>query len=438
VKGTCPHCSSDSAYGDQCENCGRALEQTELINPISTMTQSKPELRETTHWFLQLDKLQGALAEWLRGKKDPQQAGAHWRPIVINQSVGRIEVEGLPERAMTRDMAWGVPVPLDDPDARGKVLYVWFDAPIGYVSFTAALCAQRGEGEAAYERWWKNPACKVVNFIGEDNIVFHAITFPAMLLATHASSNVQGDAGEFQLPHNVVANSFLNFKFPGKDEEKMSKSRGTAVWIEDYLKDFDPDPLRYYLTAIAPEQQRSAFELKDFVERNNSELLAALGNFVNRAVTFTHKYFEGKIPPAGALGDVDNKQLAACAAAVERVGAELEACHFKNGLGELMAFARTANAYYDATAPHQTRKTDMIACGRAIHICLQTVRTLTTLMAPFLPFAAEKCLRMLRLGPDALRWDSACDRLTEGAALGEAEYLVKKLDPKEVLENVAS
>ena len=432
VKGTCPHCKSDSAYGDQCENCGRAVEQTELINPVSTMTGTRPEPRETTHWFLRLDMLQSRLADWLRGKKEPATAGAHWRAIVINQSIGRIESEGLPERAMTRDMTWGVPVPLDDPDAAGKVLYVWFDAPIGYVSFTAELCKRLGEGEDAYRDWWMNPACKVVNFIGEDNIVFHAITFPAMLLATHDSDSTQGAAGEYQLPHNVVANAFVNFKFPGKEEEKMSKSRGTAVWIEEFLKSFDPDPLRYYLTAIAPEQQRSAFEFPDFVNRNNNELLAALGNFVNRGMSFAHKYFDGKVPAAGELTDIDRAHLDARAGYVERVAAELDACHFKAALVEMMALARAGNGYYDATAPHHTRKTDLAACGRAINVCLQTVRTLTTLMAPFLPFAAQKCLRMLNLDADALRWDSALTPLPAGHALGASEYLVKKLDPAEL------
>ena len=433
VKGVCPVCKSDRAYGDQCENCGRAMDQTELLNPVSTMTHTTPELRETTHWFLRLDQMQERLAAWLGAKKDPQVAQAHWRNIVINQSVGRIEAEGLPERAMTRDMTWGIPVPLDDPDAKGKVLYVWFDAPIGYVSFTAVLGERLGEGPEGYKDWWQNPDCRIVNFIGEDNIVFHAITFPAMLLATHDSDVAQGVTGEYQMPHNVVANAFLNFKFPGKEEEKMSKSRGTAIWIEDYLKDFDPDPLRYYLTAIAPEQQRSAFELADFVARNNGELLAALGNLVNRTITFAHKYFDGKVPPTGERDDIDRKHLAACRAGVEKITTELEACHFKNALGEVMEIARLGNGYFDLTKPFKTRKTDMDACGRAVNVCLQTVRTLTTVMGPFLPFGAEKCRRMLGLDETAAMWTTATDELPDGHALGEAEYLVKKLDPEEVL-----
>ncbi|MCB9850487.1 MAG: methionine--tRNA ligase [Phycisphaerales bacterium] len=433
VTGTCPFCKSPGAYGDQCENCNRVMEQTELINPISTMTGTTPEPRETTHWFLRLDQLQDRLATWLREKKDPQKADAQWRAIVINQSVGRIESEGLPERAMTRDMSWGVPVPLNDPDAAGKVLYVWFDAPIGYVSFTSVLCDQLGEGADGYRDWWMNPDCRVVNFIGEDNIVFHAITFPAMMLATHESDSIQGEAGEYQLPHNVVANAFLNFKFPGQDEEKMSKSRGTALWIEDYLEAYDPDPLRYYLTAIAPEQQRAAFEMADFVSRNNGELLAALGNLVNRTLTFAHKYFDGKVPDPGERDTFDREHLERCRKQVARVTEELEACRFKSALEEMMVLARHGNGYFDATKPFQTRKTDMAACGRAVNVCLQTVRTLTTVMAPFLPFSAERCLRMLGLDESALGWDTASDELPAGHALGETEYLVKKLDPDEVL-----
>jgi len=430
VKGTCPTCKSDSAFGDQCENCGRSLDQTDLIDPISTMTGTKPELRETTHWFLRLDQLQQPLADWLRSKKNGD-GGARWRDIVINQSLGRIEAEGLPERAMTRDMSWGVPVPLDDPDAEGKVLYVWFDAPIGYISFTEELCQRLGEGEDAYKNWWRNPDCKIVNFIGEDNIVFHAITFPAMLLATHDSDNVQGDAGEFQLPHNVVANAFVNFKMPGKEEEKMSKSRGTAVWIEDYLKDYDPDPLRYYLTAIAPEQQRSAFEFDDFITRNNGELLAALGNFVNRTITFAHKYFDGKVPPAGNREQIDLDQIQACKDIAKRTADSLEECRFKFAQEEMMSLARAGNGYFDNTKPFQTRKTDMEACGRAVNVCLQTVRTLTTIMAPFLPHIASKCRDMLSLDESANAWDTACNPMPDGHVLDKAQYLVQKLEPLE-------
>ncbi len=432
VRGTCPHCASDRAFGDQCEDCGRSVDQEALINPVSVMTGTTPQLRETVHWFLRLDELQSRLASWLAGKSDAQNCGATWRQIVLKQSLGRIQTEGLPERAMTRDLTWGVPVPLDDPDAKGKSLYVWFDAPIGYVSFTAALFEQSGEGAERYADWWKDPNCRVVHFIGEDNIVFHAITWPAMLLASHDSASIQGELGEYQLPHNVVSNSFMNIKFPGKDEEKISKSRGTAVWIEDYLKTFDPDPLRYYLTAVAPENARTAFDIDDFIGRNNGELLNAFGNFFNRTMTFTHKYFEGKVPPAGQRESVDAEHLQRCREAVERTGEELEQCHFKAALGEVMALARAGNGYFDLTKPFRTRKTDMDACGRAVNVCLQTARTLTTIMAPFLPATADKCARMLNLGEGWQAWSSATDELSGGRLLNEPEILIKKLDAKEL------
>ncbi|MFQ5415182.1 MAG: methionine--tRNA ligase [Phycisphaerae bacterium] len=431
VRGTCPHCGSDNAFGDQCEGCGRIVDQTQIIDPMSMMTDTRPELRETVHWYLRLDRLQKRLAGWLSSKQDAAACGAHWRTIALKQSLGRIESEGLPERAMTRDLTWGVPVPLDDPDANGKSLYVWFDAPIGYISFTAVCCARRGEGEDAYARWWKDPACRVVHFIGEDNIVFHAITWPAMLLASHDSDSVQGEPGEYQLPHNVVANAFMNIKFPGREEEKISKSRGNAVWIEDYLKSFDADTLRYYLTASAPEAARTAFSFDELIARNNGELLNAFGNFFNRNITFAHKYFDGRVPDPGPREPEDDEQLQRCRDAVGKVGAALEACHFKAALAEVMALARASNGYFDATKPFRTRKTDMAACGRAINVCLQTARTLTTLIAPFLPATGEKCAKMLSLGDGYRMWDTATDELPAGHGLGAAEILVKKLDPVE-------
>ncbi len=428
VKGTCPHCKSPNAFGDQCEGCGKSLDALDLIDPVSTMTESKPEPRETIHWYLRLDQLQDRLRTWLESKRDT------WRPTVVNFALGQMTPDegGLPERAMTRDLTWGVPVPLDDLDAQGKVLYVWFDAPIGYISFTAVLCERNGEGWQAYERWWKSPDCKVVNFIGEDNTIFHAVTFPAMLVATHDSDSIQGEQGEFQLPTNVVANAFLNIKFPGKEEEKISKSRGNAVWIEEFLQTFDPDPLRYYLTANAPESQRVAFDFDDFVKRNNTELLNALGNFFNRTMTFLHKYFDGKVPPSGTREPIDTEQLERCKSAVIAVADDIERCRFKAALAGVMQLARDANGYFDTTAPFRSRKTDMEACGRAINVCLQTTRTLSTLMAPFLPTSAEKCRAMLKLDDSAIAWATATDQLADGAELGEPQLLFKKLDPKEL------
>ncbi len=435
VKGTCPHCQSSNAYGDQCEDCGRSLDALDLINPISALTGTPPEPRDTVHWYLQLSRLQQRLADWLRTKQQDSPWGPAWRPAVINFSLGQIENEGLPERCMTRDLDWGVPVPLDDPDAKGKALYVWFDAPIGYVSFTARLCQDLSEGWQAYERWWKDPGCRIVHFIGEDNTVFHAITWPAMLLATHESDSTQGQAGEYQLPTTVSVNAFLNIKLPGKDEEKISKSRRTAVWIEEYLKQFDPDPLRYYLTAVAPENQRTAFVVEDFIQRNNSELLATLGNLVNRTLTFAKRYFEGKVPDPGHRETIDQEQIALCRRTADIVADHVEHFRFKAGLDTAMDLARAGNKYFDTTAPFKSRKTDLAACGRAVNVCIQTVRSLATIFGPYLPASAEKILQQLGCNASALRWDQAAAELPAGHVLGEPAILFRKIEPVELLSD---
>ncbi len=424
VTGTCHHCGSPNAYGDQCESCGKATDPLLLINPKSTLSNATPVSRETIHWYMQLNQLQHRLREWLESKRDT------WRPSVINFALGQIQ-EGLPERAMTRDLNWGVAVPLSDPDAAGKVLYVWFDAPIGYVSFTAQLLADQGRSAEDYARYWKDPECKVVHFIGEDNTIFHAITWPAMLLATHDSDSIQGVRGEYQLPDQVVANAFLNIKFPGKDEEKISKSRGTAIWIEDYLKDFDPDPLRYYLTAIAPESARTAFDFDDFVKRNNSELLSTLGNFFNRTLTFVAKYFDNQVPAVGERQLPDREQIGRCPETVSRVAEHLEQCRFKNAMSEMMNLARAGNVYFDARQPWKTRKDNMADCGTALNVCLQTCRTLTHLMEPFLPFSAEQCAKMLNIGDAYRQWSLSSVELPAGHQLGEARILFKKIELEE-------
>ncbi len=429
VKGTCYHkkedgsvCGYAEAYGDQCEACGNAIDPMELIDPESTITGTKPEPRETTHWHLRLDEFEDRLREWLESKRQASDENPAWREMVLNFSLGQIK-SGLPERAMTRDLEWGVPVPLDDPDAKGKALYVWFDAPIGYVSFTANLCA-RTEGDATnYARWFKDPDCRIVHFVGEDNTIFHTLTWPAMMLAE----------GSYQLPWQVIVNHFLNIKFPGKDETKVSKSRGTAVWIEDFLQTFDADPLRYYLTAIAPESARTAFDFDDLINRNNSELLAAFGNFVNRTMSQAHRHFEGKVPGVGERGDVDLAQLAEIQAAADRTAAQLEAFHFKAALGEAMGLARSANKYMDDKKPWKTVKNEATRADAAttINVALQTVRGLATLLAPFLPASGAKCAQMLVLEgdlPEALPWSEAAKELPAGTTLGDAVMLIKKLD----------
>lgn len=421
VQGTCPHCKHPAAYGDQCENCGQSMDPMTLIDPKSTITGTKPEVRETTHWYLRLAEFEEKLKAWLESKRSPANGEPPWRDTVLNFALGQIK-SSLPERAMTRDLDWGIPVPLpDDPDARGKVLYVWFDAPIGYVSFTARHCEQTDGNWKAYERWWKDPACRIIHFIGEDNTIFHALTWPAMLAAE----------GSFQLPSSVVVNAFLNERGPDGEMLKLSKSRmgdDSPLWIEEFLKRYDPDPLRYYLTAIATENQRGAFEMREFVSKNNDELLNVLGNLFNRSLTFAFRYFDGKVPPAGDLADVDKAQLARIKEAAEKVTAELEGFHFKAALGELMAFARAGNVYFDGKKPWSQRKTDMAACGTTIYVCAQTLRALVTLMAPFLPHTAAKALETLNLGPEALKWDQATAELPADHPIREPQILVKKLE----------
>ncbi len=421
VVGTCYHdkqdgtpCGYAEAYGDQCESCGSTIDPLLLGNPRSQITGTAPEPRETTHWYLQLQEFEAPLREWLEAKR-----GA-WRELVLNFSLGQIR-KGLPERAMTRDVDWGVPVPLEDPDALGKVIYVWFDAPIGYVSFTAQHC-QRVDGDwRAYERWWKSEDCRIVHFIGEDNVVFHALIWPAMLMAE----------GSYQRPWQVVATAFLNIVFPGRDEEKISKSRGTAIWIGEYLKTFEADPLRYYLTAIAPETRRTAFHVGDFIQRNNSELANTLGNFVNRTMSFAHRYIGGVVPEPGEPSAGDRAHVERLRAAPGAVAEQIEHFHFRDGLAEIMGLARAANKYFEENEPWRTRKTDQARCAATIYHCLQTVRTLATLMAPFLPHTAAKCAAMLRVDP-ALAWVDANAELAAGSPLGEPEILFRKIDAESV------
>lgn len=415
VKGSCPFCNHANAYGDQCENCGKGLDPLMLGNPISTITGTVPEVRETTHWYMQLGQFNEKLKAYL-------ESHPNWRPQVLNFAKGLL-AEGLPERAMTRDLEWGIPVPLDDPDAVGKVLYVWFDAPIGYVSFTAQYEQNNGKSTDEYAVWWKNDDCKVIHFIGEDNVIFHALIWPAMLMAE----------GSYRLPDEVVANSFLNIKFPGKEEEKISKSRGTAIWIEEYLKMFDPDPLRYYLTAIAPETQRAAFDVDEFIQRNNSELLAAFGNFINRILAFNAKTFDGKVPPQTALDDNDKAHLEALKTFPTRVAEQIEQYRFKAALGEAMELTRQANAYVNLKQPWQQKKTDMAACATTVNICIQTIRCLMTIVQPFLPFSARKIATMLNLDEAAaFAWDKVTEPLPSGHVLGAPEVLFKKLEAAEI------
>ena len=414
VEGTCPFCSTGGARGDQCEACGKTLDPILLVQPKSVVTGATPEVRQTVHWFFLLPKLEDRLRNWITGHPE-------WRPMVRNFTLGLLE-QGLPVRAITRDLEWGIPVPLpDDPDAAGKVLYVWFDAPIGYVSFTAQWCEQQGGRAEDFEKWWKDPDTRIVHFIGEDNVVFHALIWPGMLMGE----------GSFQLPHNVPANCFLNIQFPGAEETKISKSRGTAIWIKEYLREGQPDTLRYYLTMIAPERQRTAYSPQDLVHRNNDELVAALGNFVHRNMTFAGRYFEGRVPARGELGAQDREQLDRIAALPGRVGALIEEYRFKDALGEVMSAARDSNKYFDYREPWKLRKANMAACGTVINVCLNTAKTLAVVMEPFLPFAARKAAGMLALALQEMTWAAAADPLPEGRALGEPVILFDKIEEEE-------
>jgi methionyl-tRNA synthetase len=412
VRGTCHHCHAPGATGDQCDNCGQMIDPLLLVDPVSQITSERAIIRETTHWHLSLHRFEQPLRAWLESKQ------GQWRPHVLNFALGQIK-RGLPERSMTRDIAWGIPVPLDDPDARGKVLFVWFDAPIGYISFTAQLC-QDTEGDwRGYQKWWSDPDTAVAHFIGEDNTVFHALIWPAMLMAD----------GRHQLPWAVVANNFVNFRL-GEQDEKVSKSKtpeDSPVWIEEYLKRFDPDALRYYLTAIAPESARTVFDPHDFIQRNNSELVGTFGNFINRFPKFLRDDFGGKIPAATPT-EADRAQIAAAGQGLRRVGEHIEAHRFRAGLEEMMAYARRCNEYIGLREPWKRRKDNLPDCAACVATCAHVGRYLAIMAHPFMPGAARKLTRILGLSDEPVRWEPP-PPLPAGYPLGEAKILFEKLEP---------
>ena len=368
IVGTCPKCGAEGAYGDQCEKCGSTLSPEELINPKSRLSGAVPEKRKTTHWYLPLQDYEEWLRKWiLEGHKE-------WRPNVYGQVKSWLD-GGLQPRAVTRDLDWGVPVPVEG--AEGKVLYVWFDAPIGYISNTKELLPDE------WEKWWKSQDTKLVHFIGKDNIVFHCIVFPSMLKA-------YGDG--YILPENVPANEFLNL-----EGDKISTSRNWAVWAHEYLRDFPgkEDVLRYVLTANAPETKDNDFSWKDFQQRNNSELVAIFGNFVNRAVVLTHKYFGGKVPPCGTLQDVDKETLAQIPVLKASMEKNIEEYHFRDALKDAMSIARCGNKYISDTEPWKVAKEDLDRTGTILNIALQICADLAIAFEPFTPFAAERLRKML-------------------------------------------
>ena len=401
VTGECPHCHNERAYGDQCEACGTSLNATDLINPKSAITGNTPVLKETKHWYLPLDKWEPALSKWiLEGHKE-------WKTNVYGQCKSWIDM-GLQPRAVSRDLDWGVPVPVEGAD--GKVLYVWFDAPIGYISNTKEIIPD------TWQTYWKDPETRIINFIGKDNIVFHCIVFPAMLMA-------YGD--NFQLPDNVPANEFLNL-----EGDKISTSRNWAVWLHEYLVDFPgkQDVLRYVLTANAPETKDNDFTWRDFQARNNNELVAILGNFVNRAIVLTHKFFEGKVPAQGALADVDTQLFADIAKAKESLSANLDTFHFREALKDAMEIARLGNRYLQETEPWKLAKTDMERVATIMNVALQICGNIAIAFEPFLPFMSEKLRTMLNMG--AISWDDLgkSDLIAADTAIAPAEFLFEKIE----------
>ena len=404
ITGTCPHCQSEGAYGDQCEKCGSTLNPTDLINPKSMISGSAPVMKETKHWYLPLDKYEPKLREWiLEGHKE-------WKTNVYGQCKSWLDL-GLQPRAVSRDLNWGIPVPVEG--AEGKVLYVWFDAPIGYISATKDLTPD-------WEKYWKSEDTKMVHFIGKDNIVFHCIVFPTMLMAH----------GDYILPENVPANEFLNL-----EGDKISTSKNWAIWLNEYLEDMPgkQDVLRYVLCANAPETKDNDFTWKDYQARNNNELVAVLGNFVNRALVLTHKYYGGVVPEAGELTDFDKEILAELPKIRKSLEENIENYRFREALKEAMNIARLGNKYLADTEPWKVVKTDPERVKTILNVALQLVANTTVAIEPFMPFSAEKLTRMLAV--DHLEWDviGQSDIIKAGHTIGTAELLFEKIED-EVIE----
>jgi len=407
ITGECPKCHNADAYGDQCESCGTSLNATDLIAPKSTLSGATPELRKTTNWFLPLDKLAGDLRQFLESREG-------WKPNVLGQCLSWLNAgDGLQPRAMTRDLDWGVPVPVEG--AEGKVMYVWFDAPIGYISATQELLPD------TWEEYWKGEDAEIVHFIGKDNIVFHCIIFPAMLQ----------QHGEYALPKQVPANEFLNL-----EGRKLSTSKNWAVWLHEYLEDFpgQQDVLRYVLTATMPETKDNDFTWADFQQRNNSELVAGLGNFVNRVMVLTHKYYEGVVQEPGVLTDADRETLAQMSAFGRKIAKSVEAFKFREAVSEAMNVARLGNKYLQEQEPWKVYKQDPERAGAVLYVATQITAVLAVVFEPFLPTTAQKLRTMLAMGADAPEWELANNEMiiAPGTQLGKAELLFSKVEDEQM------
>ncbi len=408
ITGTCPHCGNENAYGDQCENCGTTLSATELINPKSALTGNTPQLKETKHWYLPLDKYEDWLREWIiEGHKND------WKSNVYGQCKSWID-QGLKPRAVTRDLNWGVNVPIDG--AEGKVLYVWFDAPIGYISATKEWATEKG---VAWEPYWKDETTKMLHFIGKDNIVFHCIIFPSMLKRE----------GTYILPENVPANEFLNL-----ENDKISTSRNWAVWLHEYLEEFPgkQDVLRYVLCANAPETKDNDFTWKDFQARNNNELLAIFGNFANRTLVLTKKYFGGVVPELGTLNELDKAAFKELSEFPAKISSSLEQYRFREALNEFMNLARLGNKYLTEAEPWKIFKTDVERVKTILNVSLQICANLAVLAEPFLPFTEKKLSEMLNLGK--LKWEDtgAANLLLSGHQLNEPSLLFERIEDEQI------
>ena len=411
IIGTCPKCGNDHAYGDQCEKCGSSMSPDELINPHSALSGAQLVKKATKHWYLPLDQYEQWLRDWIiEGHKE-------WKPNVYGQVKSWLD-NGLQPRAVTRDLDWGVPVPVEGAD--GKVLYVWFDAPIGYISNTIEHCAENGTD---WKKWWKDEETKLVHFIGKDNIVFHCIIFPCMLKAY----------GDYIVPENVPANEFLNL-----ENDKISTSRNWAVWLHEYLEEFPgkQDVLRYVLTANAPETKDNNFTWKDYQDRNNNELLAIFGNFVNRTLVLTHKYFEGKVPAMINLNEKDEAAIEEMNQYPDKIANLLDTYKFREGLTELMNLARLGNRYLTENEPWKQFKTDPERVKTVLAVSLQIVAKLAILSEPFLPFSAKKLQSMI--GLEVSGWNQAKETvlLNENATIGEVELLFTKVEDETVAAQV--
>lgn len=407
VIGTCPVCGFEEARGDECENCGSALSPLELKNPRSTITGDTPVVKESTHYYFPLSKYQDKLEKWIDSKPN-------WKPNVVNYCKGWFKT-GLQDRAITRDLEWGVPLPVTDSE--GKVIYVWFEAPIGYISNTIELFEQKGTPDK-WKDYWQQTDTRLIHFLGKDNIIFHAIFFPAMLMAHE----------NFVLADNVPANEFMNL-----EGSKQSKSKGHAIYVKDIIGKFNPDSIRYAIATNMPENKDTDFYWQDLQAKNNNELGAILGNFVNRTFVFAGKYFDGTVPQCGELQEIDKNLVNSLKSYSERIAGYYENYKFKDAVAETMNLVRDANKYFNDTEPWKVVKEDKARCGSIINICLQMCHTFAILFNPVLPFTSEKILRMLNTDTKNFTWEKASELcLTDGSILNQPEILFTKIETPEI------